>query len=68
MLASKHFGGSEASNVGLAQVASVASADHGAHAFGSSGWEAVDYAGAAVIHANYGMDALNLHQDAIPQV
>jgi hypothetical protein len=59
------LGGSEASNAGLAH---VAAADHSAHAFGSSVWDAVDYAGAASVHANFGMDAVNLHQDVIPQV
>ncbi|HUQ70291.1 MAG TPA: Ig-like domain-containing protein, partial [Planctomycetaceae bacterium] len=45
------LGGSEASNAGLAH---VAAADHSAHAMGSSGWDAVDYAGAAAVHANFG--------------
>jgi hypothetical protein len=58
------LGGSEASNAGLAH---VATADHSAHAMGS-GWDAVDYAGAAAVQAHFGVDALNLHQDAIPQV
>jgi hypothetical protein len=57
------LGGSEAGNSSLAQLAGQPS-----HAFGSSGWEAADYGGPATVHENFGMEALNLHQDAIPQV